>query len=70
MDSSMILLNEVGKIIHSIVDDFVFNWKSSPHHVCAAEIETVFMPWLMTESGKIMDKQIVARQLLDGNYYN
>ena len=70
MDSSMILLNEVGKITHTIVDDFVFNWKSLPYPVCGAEIETVFMPWLMTESGKIMDKQIVARQLLDGNDCN
>ena len=30
-----------------------------------AEVETVFMPWLMDETEKALDKKILARTLLD-----
>lgn len=36
-------------------------------YVCVlAEVETVFIPFLMEETEKALDKKIVARTLLDG----
>ena len=34
------------------------------------EIEAAFMPWLMNETEKIVNKQLIARQLLDGNLFD
>ena len=34
--------------------------------VLLAEVETVFMPFLMEETEKTLDKKILARTLLDG----
>ena len=33
-----------------------------------AEVEAVFMPWLMDETEKALDKRILARVLLDCKY--
>ena len=34
----------------------------------SAEIETVFMPWLMDEAEKALEKKVLARAIVDGEF--
>ena len=44
---------------------FSFHFTKARLSSLLAEVETVFMPWLMDETEKALDKKILARTLLD-----